>query len=185
MIAIFADWTAPVGATASAVAAGAALVAIVYAKQAAVAARKTVSEEHQLRIEEDFREFGRELWALFQAAGDARRAPDDETVDNRMRHAQTRLRSVLVTPVWIDFTDDQEDHLEWALDSHRSAVDVYSACAALVDDLDDAWQRRPGAREAPRRTWPPVDGLFGSNPSGPPGDATPDGDHPVGTSRLA
>lgn len=78
-----------------------------------------------------------------------------------MRHAQTRLRSVLVTPVWIDFPEDAAERLEVALNSHRSAVDVYSAAVAVIDDLDDAWHRGPGARDVVRRGWPQTDGLFG------------------------
>jgi hypothetical protein len=138
---VFADLVAVVGSGSSLFAAIAALVAIVFAKQAANAARETVSEERELRVEEDYREFGRELWALYQAADDCRRMPT-VMIENKMRHAQTRLRGVMVTPVRIALDDDGIKRLDIATDNHSNPVDVYSAGAYLIEALRDAWDAR-------------------------------------------
>jgi hypothetical protein len=72
---VLADWTGPTAAISSAVAAIGAIVAIVYAKQAAVAGRDAIREERALRTEQDYREFGAALWSVRQAADRAWNRP--------------------------------------------------------------------------------------------------------------
>jgi hypothetical protein len=141
---VLADWTAPVGAIGSAIAAGAALVAIFYARQAATAGRDAVRIERDLRVEAAFREFGQALWSVFQYADDARR--EAGTSDLRpLRHAQTRLISVLVTPVQIALSDEAYDRLDVVMSRRASAVAVYSAAAGLIDDIKAAWEASAAA----------------------------------------
>jgi hypothetical protein len=120
---ILADWTAPVGAIGSAVAAIAAVVAIVYAKQAADAGRDAIRQARELRREEDFRQLGRAVVELQRYADDARQMPT-VMITNRMHHAQTRVRAVLVTGVRVSLSDDATKRLDAALDHHSDPVTV-------------------------------------------------------------
>lgn len=144
---ILADWTAPVGAIGSVVAAVAALVAIIFAKQAAVAAQRTVSESHALRVEEDFRQFRAALWALHEAADNDRRE-GFSTLSRDVLQAQTRLKGVFGMRTWIILTKDAVSRLYIALDGHSTPIDVYSAAGALFADLDEAWDARAAAAVA-------------------------------------
>jgi hypothetical protein len=92
-----ADIGAVIGDVFAGIAATAALIAIVYAKRGAEAARDAVREAHELRIEEDYREFARSLWKVRQAALSARDKPDYESLA-RLRDAQTELQSRMVLP---------------------------------------------------------------------------------------
>jgi len=138
-VTVFADWTAPVGAVASAVAAIAALVAIVYAKRAAEAAQQAIDQQRKLRVEDHFREFGRALWTLQEAANVARLSSKEDQTTTNMRHAQTRLTSVLVPRVRIQLPDEAASRLEKALSRYSDAVTVYSAASGVVNDLHEAW----------------------------------------------
>lgn len=135
---LLADWTAPTGAVGSAIAAVAALVAIGYARRAVEAANRAIGEERKLRVEEDFREFGRVLWDLHQAADDARAIPG-ETVTSKMRHAQTRLRSVLVTPIRVSLAEGSTEILDKTLSRYSDAATVYSGAAHLIEAIQDSW----------------------------------------------
>ncbi|MBV9050466.1 MAG: hypothetical protein JOY58_19525 [Solirubrobacterales bacterium] len=165
---LFADWTAPVGAIGGAIAAIAAVVAIWYAKQAAVAGRDALREAHQLRVEEDFRELGRALTDLQRFADDARQTPGATTI-NDMHHAQTRVRGLLVTPVRVKLADDALNRLDRALGYDSDPRLVFRMASFLIDDVQKAYDAQAAAPKEITPGWPPVDGAFGARPPKPPG----------------
>ena len=158
---VFADWTG-VGAIASCVAAVAALASIWYAKQAVSAARKTVKQEQELRLRDDFREFSGALWDVQQAADDARLGPGTTSSMNRLRHAQTRLKSVRTMTQWIELPDEAHMPLDLAINRNQPALVVYGSATTVIDYLWEAWERREAARCPDVRGWPRADGLFGA-----------------------
>jgi hypothetical protein len=96
-------------------------VAIIYAKQAAVAARQTVREAHHLRVEEDFREFRRALWALHEAADNDRRMGYVQ-LSRDVLQAQTRLKGAMGMRSWVNLSEDAVERLYTTLDGHATCV---------------------------------------------------------------
>lgn len=158
-IVVIADWTAPVSAIGSAVAAVAAVIAIVQAKRAAIASPDAVAEEHRLRVEGSYRALGRSLWAVRQAAQLAREESDNGETLKRLRDEQTALQIKLVVPLWVDLGTDAPRLMDITLSLDSDPVAVLKAASLLTSQLQNAWNRRPElmlsslSPKAPRRFW--------------------------------
>jgi hypothetical protein len=154
------DILAVIGAIFSAVAALAAVFAVVQAKHAANASREAVLEERRLRIEESYRELGRGLWAVRQAARQTRDEPDNQAALDRLRDAQTALQTSMVVPLWVDLGADAPRLMDRALSPDSDPATVTRAASLLTAQLQNAWDRRPelglraaGTERGPRRSW--------------------------------
>lgn len=153
------DILALLGAIFGAVAAVAALFAVVQANRAANASREAVLEERRLRVEESYRELGRRLWAVRQAARQARDEPSNPMALDRLRDAQTALQTAMVIPLWVDL-GPEAPHLMDRTASHTSEpAGVTSAASLPTSQLQEAWDRRPelalsaAGLERRRRSW--------------------------------
>ena len=147
---VLADWTGPTGAISSLVAAGAAIVAIIYAKQAAVAGRDAIREERELRIEQDYREFGAALWSVRQAADRASNQPDGSLEMRALRNSQEQLQTAFVMPRWVDLGQNAPQMMDKLLDLTASPADAKRHASLMTAQLQHAWDERMAQRATGR-----------------------------------
>jgi hypothetical protein len=155
-VVVLADWTAPVSAFSGLVAAGAALVTVLFAKQAAKAGREAVQagreaaeagrdavrQTRELRVEDDFREFAAPLWVLSRLADEAMRNPADLSALERVRREQLRLQSGMVLPLRIELPADTRQLLHLVLNPLSSPTEIQGAASVVVARVEEAWDAR-------------------------------------------
>jgi hypothetical protein len=119
-----------------------------------------VLEERRLRVEESYRELGRGLWAVRQAARQARDRLDDQAALDHLRDTQTELQTSMVVPLWVDLGTDAPRLMERAVSHDSDPATVTRAASLLTAQLQSAWARRPelglraaGTERGPRRSW--------------------------------
>jgi hypothetical protein len=141
-----ADTAALFGDVFAGIAAGAALVAIVYAKQGAEAARDAVRETRELRIDDEYQALARGIEKLRLAAAEAERHSGSVSLES-LRDAQTEVRShiVLVAGPWTYPTDTSAPEelvgwLEKASDHDASPEDVLLAASVLTRRIRDSFR---------------------------------------------